>query len=40
MPSLGGKHDAEDGGGILLQSINDDDDEYGGSLEEVRGLAD
>lgn len=36
MPTLGGKRDDEDGGDILLQSINDDDAEYGGSLEEVR----
>lgn len=33
----GGKREEEEGGDILLQSINDDEDaEYGGSLDEVR----
>eukprot|EP00903_Cladosiphon_okamuranus_P006662 g6504.t1 len=40
VPSLGGKHDDEDGGDILLQSINDDDAEYGGGLEEGEDKAD
>ncbi len=37
LPTLGGggKGGDEDGGDILLQSINDDD-EFGGSLEDVR----
>lgn len=36
LPVLTGTRDGEDGGDILLQSINDEDAEYGGSLEEVR----
>ncbi|CAM9275799.1 unnamed protein product [Pylaiella littoralis] len=35
LPAVGGKREEEEGGDILLQSINDDEDaEYGGSLDE------
>ncbi|CAM9130644.1 unnamed protein product, partial [Hapterophycus canaliculatus] len=40
VPALTGTRDGEDGGDILLQSINDDDAEYGGSLEEGEDKAD